>query len=430
MSKDNTNRTSVEKATEDFNELLSFAKEGLLNEMKSQLETLVEKAIKESSEEDGEVIEEAIKVETDKVSVEVSDNGEVKVEEKGSSEGSDLDTMDDEIDPIDDSVELASDMSDTTGSDEFDIEPSEEEPIELDDTQDELEEIEIIDEDDMYEQEEQQPAQEAPVQEDPTTLLQRALELMIDQAISEQGGEAPVDGQEDPGVDIVDDEAGAEAAPAAPAPAPQQEPAQDQPLAEDDEIIELEIEEDYDDELEEMKMHGASHSVQRTAGRSAGPEAAVSNRSRYNNLQESIKKQKTHYEAKIAELVKENKGLKSELKEFKKSFIEFREQFNEMENFNAKLSLAYKTVTNNELTEGEKVEIVEKIEEVSSIEEATKVYQKMINEKKNPKKETKVIKSSAIPVVQPKKPLYESDEVKRMKKLGGITKNDPDSLIA
>ena len=126
--------------------------------------------------------------------------------------------------------------------------------------------------------------------------------------------------------------------------------------------------------------------------------------------------------------------MKEEIKEFKESFIVLRGQFNEVQDFNARLSLAYNAVMNNELTEKEKMEVIGKIETAKDINEAKKIYKDVVGEKtskpaKSIVKSVADIGSSAIPAAKAKNAIYENSDVKRMKKLAGLTKNDPESLI-
>jgi len=210
---------------------------------------------------------------------------------------------------------------------------------------------------------------------------------------------------------------------------------------EEDELYEITLdlddEEEGDEELEEMKAMGQSHSVQRGAGKSAGPETAVKHRSRRPvNESKASKGQKTaHYEAKIAELNKENESLKakvneqtSEIKKFHKSFVELRSQFNEMQTFNAKLAYANKLFANGGFSQKEKLQIAESFDKVGSVKDAKQLYNSIISENKlNVIDVQKEIAPGGPKAAKPANPqqsqhnvLYESAEIKRMRQLAGI----------
>ena len=193
---------------------------------------------------------------------------------------------------------------------------------------------------------------------------------------------------------------------------------------EEDDLIELELEED-EDTMEEMKMMGVSNTVKRKAGDKYGPSVSAKNRALSDDqkMNESTDKVRAQYEATIAELKKENEGLKGQLKEFKNSFIEMREQWNEVQNFQKKLSLAYRVIANGGLTEKEKARISERFEAAKDAEEAEKIYKEIISEKNI--SQEKGLKSSAIPVAKSKKEaIYESTAVKRARVLAGIDRAD------
>lgn len=427
---DMNNKSAIEKAKIEFDEIVGFAKDNLMKEMEEKVENMVKSAIDEleqveevSDTTEREVVSEAIKLETDEMTIKVSDEGAVSVTKKEPKE--------DEL----------------STSDEVPTEVPEEDPIEIDSDEDPISIEDDITETELDNTQDQQmdqqqptaapaappveaPAAETPAPtENPMDMLYQAISAMIDQKMGGADASAGTEGGD--GVDIVDDDnatqPAAQPAPAAaPAPAPVDE--------NNDEIIELEL--DEEEMVDEIKMHGVSNTVQRTAGRSAGPKVAVDNRGRGMNesLEKKLNEQKVQYEATIAGLTKENASLKGEIKGFKESFIELRGQFNEVQDFNAKLSLAYNAVKNNELTEEEKMEIVGKIEKAKNVNEAKKIYKDLVGEKANstPRplvKSIAEIGGSAIPTVKAKNAIYENSDVKRMKKLAGLLKNDPDSLI-
>lgn len=146
-------------------------------------------------------------------------------------------------------------------------------------------------------------------------------------------------------------------------------------------------------------------------------------------INESIKKLKAQHGSKVDELNQENESLKQTIKEYKDSFIVLRKQINEVQIFNAKLAYANKLFTNGGLTNDEKMKIAEEFDSVETIEEAKKLYNNFLNE-------MKVSKSAKIPSIEKlksvgpavikssnSKTLFESDEMRRMKRLAGIVKN-------
>lgn len=256
-------------------------------------------------------------------------------------------------------------------------------------------------------------------------------------------------------VEIVDDEAAA-AAPAetpAPAPAPAAapaEPAAEEVVAEDDtmyemeddlnmeealagldeiEIVDEEIEIVGDDEETMEEMRGLSNTVQR----------GVPNRTHKNNTNvhqapisalADMNENTAQYESIIDELKEENESLRQTVKEYKESFIELRKQINEVQVFNAKLAYANKIFTNGGLTNDEKQRIINEFETVETVEEAKKLYNKLINEaagksKENPTDKLKSVKPAVVSTstaTQNAQTLFESPEMRRMKKLAGLLK--------
>ncbi|GIV44000.1 MAG: hypothetical protein KatS3mg035_1123 [Bacteroidia bacterium] len=143
---------------------------------------------------------------------------------------------------------------------------------------------------------------------------------------------------------------------------------------------------------------------------------------------------KAQYESKIDELIKENKGLKIELdelklerKEFQDAFIQLREQFDEMQTFNGKLALVNKLLMNGGLSFEQKLKVCEQFDQTKTIEEAQKLYKNIIKENNIKVSDASSrIKASTTHTAKSNaevKPLYESDEVRRMKQLAGLSKN-------
>lgn len=199
-----------------------------------------------------------------------------------------------------------------------------------------------------------------------------------------------------------------------------------------DDLDEIEIIDDEEEKIDESGL-GVGNAVQRQANqhkkfnkgdRHHAPTAPVSQ----NAINES--EIKAQDESEIDELKKENESLKETIKEYKDSFIVLRKQINEIQTFNAKLAYANKLFTNGGLTNAEKIRIAEEFDKVETIEESKKLYNKLLSEfnstkaTKDPIEKLKSVKPAMVTsnTESTAKPLYESDEMKRMKKLAGIIK--------
>lgn len=431
--------SAVQKAKLEFDSIVNLAKENLLKESEDKINKLIEDAIEEVQKEEMEenrsvvaeteesvVNESEMKIETPDMKIVVDADGSVSVDHKEPEGGEEASS-----EPVDAVTQKPVDVTKVISApDDEDIEiTADEEPIEV------TAEADANQQPQMNANETMPPAGADPAASAPAPSpvpapapveaggmsaeeeLLDAIKKMIAQAT---GGSADAGGDE--GVDIVDDEVGVGAA--APAPAAPAPVAEDVTL-EEDELIELELEED-DAVMDEMKMMGVSNTVKRKAGNPSGPAVSAKNRALADDqkMNESTDKVNAHYEATIAELKKENEGLKGQLKEFKNSFIEMREQWNEVQNFQKKLSLAYRVIANGGLTEKEKARISERFEAAKDAEEAEKIYKEIISEKNVPQ-DKGTLKSSAIPVAKSKKEaIYESTAVQRARVLAGIERAD------
>jgi len=474
---DKINKTSLEKAKADFEEIKKFA----LNESKKELEKEVSKKVVElmetkldegeSSKEDKDIVQEEVTINADGTTITIDNDGNVDIDAEGEMEmGGSNDSMLGEPADVSDieSIEAG-------GEDEEEIIAVSDEEDEIEIDKSELEEM--IDEKNFEEQEvaapapatepaaeapidapAEEPAMEEPGMEEPMEdeIANPFAELgqKLDTLIDLMGGQAGAEGGEE--IEIVDDAGDAPAEPA-PAPAPAAEP--EAPVAEeitfevvnDMEVPEmdassdvLEIMDEDDDDMEDMddmdenRMSGHGHAVRRAAGNqddahgNTSPEVASK---RKRKISES-KENKAQYEAKIAELIKENESLKAEVKEneeelvkFENGFIKLQENFGQMQDHVAKLQMAYKVAMSGGLTTDEKVQISEQFDKCETVKDAENLYKSIVKEhkikvNKNPEKS---IKSSTIKSA-PKgnsisQPLYESREVKRMKELAGIKKS-------
>ena len=175
------------------------------------------------------------------------------------------------------------------------------------------------------------------------------------------------------------------------------------------------------------EMHGVGHNLRHSNRLGKEPRQGVEHR-----LQEN-KEIKAQYESKLGELVKENKGLQSELKslklerkEFEEAFIQLREQFDEMQTFNGKLALVNKLLMNGGLSFDQKLNVCEQFDGAETIEEAEKIYKSIIKENNIKVNDaSNKIKASTTHTAKANteaKPLYESEEARRMKQLAGMSK--------
>jgi hypothetical protein len=219
----------------------------------------------------------------------------------------------------------------------------------------------------------------------------------------------------------------------------------------DDDLVEYQLEEDDNEDMSDintesvMEMFNELEGIDEIElvdedeeGRDASMDEMLgvsfaakkrADRRQYENINESINKIKAQYVSKVDELRQENVSLKQTIKEYKDSFIVLRKQINEVQIFNAKLAYANKLFTNGGLTNDEKMKIAEEFDSVETIEEAKKLYNNLLNEMKGSKspKTTSVDKLKSVnpAVIKPSntQTLYESDEMRRMKRLAGIGKN-------
>jgi hypothetical protein len=216
-------------------------------------------------------------------------------------------------------------------------------------------------------------------------------------------------------------------------------------LSEIEELDEIEIvDEDADvtdgEEIEEMR--GMSHTVNRTAGNRKDFEKKGMEHGTHQLGESKNKNTQALYESKIDGLTQENKSLKesvkqykTKIKEFENSFIELRENVQQMQVFNGKLAYANKLLTNGGITAAEKEKIAEAFDKVETVEEAKKLYNKLITEmkaiKSTPLNEDK-LKTAKPMIMEQTKPstqtqtIYESTEKKRWAKLAGISKETND----
>ena len=162
------------------------------------------------------------------------------------------------------------------------------------------------------------------------------------------------------------------------------------------------------------------------------------------------KKEGMHYDEDEKEKMEENKGcgcneekitinnLRSQIKESKKAYTTVRAELNEVNLLNSKLLYVNRIFKANNLSEAQKLRVVETLDKASSVKEAKLIYETVKdtftisnNNRKNksiPKKPIrenfKGMASKAIKTSAPRKPVLKesNDMVARMQKLANINK--------
>jgi len=454
MSDNKINKSSLKEAKANFEEIQNFAIEQATKNLQEDVSKKVIDIMNKSLEE--EAINEDVTINIDSEgNVEVSTEGDVEGGKEDMNVPVDLEDMDSEI-----------------------IVSDEDDEIEIDNS--EIEEMGNIEEMKFEEQEamtaaapeaapapapaaapeaapeevaaEEMPMDDLPAEEaaEVNPLIQPLMDKM-EQLMSMMGGDAAVavDGEE---IDIIDDTEAMPSEPTiAPEPAPEAAPVSEEitfevvnnemdiPEMEDD-ILEIVGDElDFGDEIDFTndpidepieEMQGGGHNLRHDNTNAKTPRQGVNHRK---GLKEN-KENKAQYEAKIAELIKENEslqsernGLESELIKFENGFIKLQENFGEMQDYNAKLVMAYKVAMSGGLTTDEKVQISEQFDKCDTVKDAEKLYKSIVNEhkikvNKNPEKSIKATSIKSTPAKSISQPLYESREVSRMKQLAGIRK--------
>lgn len=478
-NKEQIRKNLIEAASLEFEQLKEMAMQGAKKELE---EDFVKRL--------NSLLDEAMTIKTDDATIEIEDNQILSItdNEEDDSENFNDELEDETIEVSDDEEEImvSDDESEDEDSEETEDEMEDEESEEIEDEMedDESEEIEDemedldenlqfeidadieMDETFFAEQDTQNPeiTPEAPATPEaaPETGIENteveppvensgglSLDLQplmnkLDQLLQVMQGEGA--GQEDE-VEIVDDETTT----SAPQAAGDQAQAPANPLAEEFDLeefddsedeIEFELDEteildgeeefEFGEELEETGR-GLSNSVKRTGDRNKkkmkdGHHSPVT----------SLKENKAHNESNIDELKEENESLKRENEEYASAFVELRQQIQEMSDFNAKISFAYKLFLEGGFSQQEKMRISEQFDRVKDGKEAKDLYNKIVSENKtrivknNPSSK---IKSNVVKTAKStSKPLFESSDVKnaknniseeklRMMKLAGLIKD-------
>lgn len=449
--------SSLRQAIQDLEEIKNFAK--------AQAEKKLQEEI------DGKILQIIEKKLNEDVNISVCDDGAVVI----SKDGEELAKVETD--------EAGSEGSSELGDDEF-IEVSSddqefEEPIEVS-SEEEIQNENML-EMEKIKNEQEVPAQAAPAapapevpaaptepvaaespatestQEDPAIAsLVSKIDTLINVLMQQQG--VSTDQATDQEFEVIDDEAAAAPAPVEPAPAAEVPAAPAAPVQEDTEF-EIEDFEDKDEVLEiiddlsdsdtieivdedEMcedcekveETRGASFTAKRTGDKTLKMDTMEKHKGHHapvTALQEN--KDKAHYESKIDELIKENKGLKKELgglklerKEFEDAFVQLREQFDEMQTFNGKLALVNKLLMNGGLSFEEKLKVCEQFDSTETIEEAQKLYKNIIKENNikvgDVSSKIKPTTTHTAKSTESAKPLYESEKARRLKQLAGLSK--------
>ena len=439
---DNINKSSLEEAKASFQEIKKFATEAVKKEFEGEIEQKIDKLLKESLSVDIDD-ENNITISTGEKVVELDNNGEVEVEDKPEHE---------------EEIQVGGGEEDFNDEEEIEIDKNIDEMIQFEEEQVPAEVAPVeTPEATPEEMSSEAPVEEAPI-DDSVMKLAQDIAAMIEKTVDQKMG-GQTSGEQGVDVDYIDDEVGAPAAPAAPAPTAPTAPTAPAPVQEDDllefslEEIENEMENDYvefddlenienkkeeglfefeivDEEEEEPleEIKGVGKIIRNTSSR-----LGLEPREGTPNLDESVKKIKVQYESKLGELTKENKRLNESNKElgdviknYQESFVGLRKQFDEMQTFNAKLAYANKIFASGGLSTTEKAKIAEEFDKTQNVDEAKKLYNKILDENKISinKDNTSKIKSPVTNNTKAKEVVYESADMKRRKVLAGIEKNE------
>ena len=444
----NVRKSSLEQAKADFEEIRIFAQQ----QIESKLQEEVDKKILE-------VINEEVNISIDdEGNVDITKDGEevatvnTSEEEFTDEEGNDVIEVSDDEEPIEVSDEEQTnenmlEMNRMTNEAEVAAASAPVAPAaETTTAAAPVPEAPVVEE----------PVAEEPVAEEGGDKLEQDIEdlvskmdTLINVLMQQQGISADQQAGEQE-FEVVDDEAEVAPAPAAEVPAA---PVQEEMTFEFEEFEEgIDLLEIIDEELEEVpgetleleivdeddmpqegwgssmeEMHGVGHNFRHSNKLGKQPRQGVEHR-----LQEN-KEIKAQYESKLGELKQENKGLQTELKslrferkEFEDAFIQLREQFDEMQTFNGKLALVNKLLMNGGLSFDQKLNVCEQFDGADTIEEAEKIYKSIIKENNikvgDASNKIKASTTHTAKVSTESKPLYESEEARRMKQLAGMSK--------
>jgi hypothetical protein len=467
----NINRSSLEQAKADFEEIRTFAQSQAEKKLQEEVDKKLLKIINEKLNED--------------VNISVDEEGNVAISKDGEEVASVNVAEDSTSNDIESDIDGANDEE--ADGEEFTV-SDDEEPIGVSDegleeiiNNDELNNQTSMQNNDMMEQD--APATPAPAAPAAPAPDASAPAPAVDASAPAPEGTTPEEGGSDAAIEslvskmdtlinlmmqqqgatgdqttgqefeVIDDENAGAPAPEAgtPAPAGAPAPTAEAPVQEEMEFEITDFEEPNDsvleivddmgsedveivDEYEETndgpameETRGLGFTSKRTGDKTLKMDVMQKNKGHHAPVTSLEENKKAQYESTIDELKKENNGLKSERKEFEEAFVQLREQFDEMQTFNGKLALVNKLLMNGGLSFDEKLKVCEQFDSADTIEEAQKIYKSIIKE--NNIKVNDVaskIKSTTTHTAKPTteaKPLYESDEARRMKQLAGLSKN-------
>jgi len=469
---ENKNKTPLEEALNNFEEIKKFAQEQAAQALESKVEETLKEFFDKKLNEDTTINIDSVG------NVEITTDGEI-VNPEGETTA-DTDSVDLSVDS-ETETELDSDDEFEVSDDEDEIEVSEAEWLpETMITSEEniqnqnMEEINRMMEDEVAPatpapaaaapaaEVPAEPAAEAPVGAEtapaaPATVedIIPKLDTLINLMMQQVGGAAPEAGTQpgaeagtDQEFEVIDDEAGA--APAAPVPAAPTAEAPANPMEEEIEIVDFEGN-DFIDEMEEQMLEIDGVEDEPTVDETRGVGfAAIRTGQRNMNMDHmkaqgghhgpvAIKENKAQNESKLDELKKENNSLKNEIvslkterKDFETAFSKLRTQFNEMQLFNGKLVLLNKVLKNGGLKQEEKIRVCEQFDSAKTYEDASKLFKNIMKESnvKVDNSGLEKLKAAGTNTAKPKstsESLYESAEAKRNRQLAGIGKSEEEN---
>lgn len=467
---ENKNKTPLEEALNNFEEIKKFAQEQAAQALESKVEETLKEFFDKKLNEDT-----TINIDSTG-NVEITTDGEVvSPEEKIAADADSVDLS------VDSETELDSEDEFEVSDDEDEIEVSEAEWLpETMITSEENIQNQNMEEINRMMEDEVAPATPAPAAAAPAAEVPAAapaaeapagaetapaapatvediipkLDTLINLMMQQVGGAAPEAGAQpgaeagtDQEFEVIDDEAGA--APAAVPTVPTEEvPAN--PMEEEIEIVDFE-ENNFIDEMEEQMLEIDGVEDEPTVDETRGVGfAAIRTGQRNMNMDHmkaqgghhgpvAIKENKAQNESKLDELAKENSSLKNEIaslkterKDFETAFSKLRTQFNEMQLFNGKLVLLNKVLKNGGLKQEEKIRVCEQFDSAKTYEDASKLFKNIMKES-NVKVENnglEKLKAAGTNTAKPKstsESLYESAEAKRNRQLAGIGKSEEEN---
>ena len=461
----NVRKSSLEQAKADFEEIRRFAQQ----QIESKLQEEVDKKILEVINEEVNIsIDDEGNVDITKDGEEIATVSTSEEEEYTEENGDEFIEVSDDEEPIEVSDEEQTnenmlEMNRMTNEAEVAAAPAPVAPA-AEPTAAPALEAPVAEEPALEEPMAEEPANEEGQIEDLISKMDTLINVLMQQqgvSADQQGGEQEFE--------VVDDEADVapapEAAPALEAPVQEEMTFEIEEFEEGHDLLEIidELESDdeeipsnpedytkqpgyiHEDDIETIEivdedemptegwgmeeMHGVGHALKHSNKLGKEPRQGVDYR---NGLNEN-KKIKAQYESKLGELVQENKGLQTELKslklvtkEFETAFVQLREQFDEMQTFNGKLALVNKLLMNGGLSFDQKLNVCEQFDGADTIEEAEKIYKSIIKENNikvgDASNKIKASTTHTAKLNTETKPLYESEEAKRMKELAGMKK--------